>query len=84
MNNINNYQKSINESAKKYGIKPSMLSELIQAESCFHTLDKPKSNWIVSLFRKLFRKLFKIKDKEENKSCEFGLSQFTNQGKKNE
>ena len=47
MNNINNYQKSINESAKKYGIKPSMLSELIQAESCFHTLDKPKSNWIV-------------------------------------
>jgi len=55
MNSINTYKESINKSAKKYGLNPSMISELIQAESSFHTLDKDKCNWFVSMLRKLFK-----------------------------
>ena len=69
---MNTYKESINASAKRYGLNLSMVSELIIAESSFHTLDKDKCNWFVSIFKKLFR------IKKEIKPCNtFGLGQFS-------
>jgi len=65
---------SINKSAKKHGINPYVLAQIIQSESSWVIPYENKSMW--NKIKLFFSKIFKI-NKEVKSQETFGLGQFS-------